>query len=162
MATADQLGAAITTNTSYVRKVTLSVSGPLAQRLEPYLSHIDSQAFQLVASATVSGDAAGDPAPANPAPDPSWFVPIPEGDPIYLEGGTAAGNPNGVSWTVGQAIAWFTYVYENAVDYHEVRPTLLPGSHCLTPAGIDFFQHQYHGTVVAPEDFNPLGLPVIP
>ncbi len=66
MASPQQLGTAITTNTGYVRAVVGKVSGPLVSRLEPYLSHIDVQAGQLVSAVTVAPADPTDPAPADP------------------------------------------------------------------------------------------------
>jgi hypothetical protein len=87
MATPEQLGTAITTNTGYVRAVVNKVSGPLVSRLEPYLSHIDLQASQLVAAVTVAPADPTDPPPAVPVVGP----PSPPPPPPYQASGRTFG-----------------------------------------------------------------------
>ncbi len=100
-----------------------------------------------------------------PAGDPPFdaFSADPKDTTPYIVGGTAAGNPNGITWTNADAIGWFEHVWANNVGYHAVRPTLLPGSHVLSPSGLAYARafEQQAGLTEAPEDFNPLGLTVV-
>ena len=83
---------------------------------------------------------------------------------VYLHGGAANGNPNGVSFTVEQAREWWNQWFANPVFLGDVRPTLLPGSLVLTADELKQAQAlQAAGNTlpVAPEDYNPLNLPVI-
>lgn len=126
----------------------------------------DKAAFQrnvdlLAARLTTMTAAARAALGGEPAVDPAWFTG--GGDEPYIIGGSP-GNPNGVSFSSTQAIAWFTFVIANRLGYHHVRPTLLPGSHVLTPEGLAYVKafEALPDLEEAPEDFNPLGLEVIP
>ena len=93
--------------------------------------------------------------------DSGWFTGS-EGDVPYIVGGSPD-NPNGVSFSVTTADAWWTYVFSHGVNYSGVRSTLLPGSHVLTPEGIAATAAllRSENLIDAPEDFNPLNLEVI-
>jgi hypothetical protein len=80
----------------------------------------------------------------------------------YLFGGSP-GNPDGVSFTYAQAKAWWAYVFANGLNIGHVRPTLLPGSEVLADDGMALAVALGESSdIFAPEDFNPLGLEVIP
>ena len=122
----------------------------------------------IVASVDVTLDPvpAPEPPPAETVPnkvtpDSSWFIPVPDPDLPYIVGGWP-GNPNGVSFTVADAIEWWTTVFQGGWGIHGVRSTLMPGSHVLTSVGYKAavaFEAQ-SGLTEAPSDWNPLNLPV--
>jgi hypothetical protein len=100
-------------------------------------------------------------APSDPAPDTSGFFTSGDDTP-YIIGGSPA-NPNGVTWTANSAIAWWKAVFADGLNISHVRATLTPGSHVLTPAGLAAARALgVTSTVYAPEDYNPLNLPVVP
>ncbi|MDP2622277.1 MAG: hypothetical protein Q8Q29_00565 [Actinomycetota bacterium] len=83
-------------------------------------------------------------------------------DEVLIVGGTAAGNPNGVTFTVASAVAWWKEVFAAGLNVTKVRPTLLPGSKVLTEAGLAKARAlATSSTDFAPEDYNPLGLEVV-
>lgn len=140
-----------------------AVRNPTQAQIAALITDLETEVrdLRLYAENLIAEDAADD---AVVIPD-GLFTGSGEDDPaapVYIVGGSP-GNPNGVSWTVPLAIQWFTYVWKNRVGYHNVRPTLLPGSKALTPEGLAFAQEFQKRTDLteAPEDFNPLGLPVI-
>ena len=103
------------------------------------------------------------PSPSDPAPDTSGYYMDNPTDAIYLVGGTPGGNPNGVSFSEASAVAWWKAVFAGGLNISHVRSTLLPGSHVLTAAGLAAARALgATSTVYAPEDFNPLNLPVVP
>ena len=83
-------------------------------------------------------------------------------DVTYLFGGSP-GNPDGVSYTYGQAHQWWERVFAENLNIARVRPTLTPGSEVLSAAGyraaVDLGKAS---TNYAPADWNPLNLEVIP
>ena len=96
--------------------------------------------------------------------DPAWFKSQDPSDAYYIIGGSP-GNPNGVSFSPTSARAWWDYVFAHRLDVSGVRPTLLPGSFVLTKDGVEVAEAlSITGNLneKAAEDFNPLGLPVIP
>lgn len=94
----------------------------------------------------------------------SYFTEGAANDPTeYLHGGTATGNPNGVSFTMARAVAWWKFVIARGLNVSHVRPTLLPGSKVLSEDGLAIAKAlATSGANFAPEDFNPLGLEVVP
>lgn len=145
----------------YVERLS-AVAAPTPQQVQALITDLRGEVRNLRAAAEVDE-------PAAPADDggpvgPLGALFVAPSDEPYLIGGTPAGNPNGATFSVADAIRWYTYVWSHNVGYHHVRPTLLPGSRALTQAGATFaraFQEQ-PGLDEAPEDFNPLGLPVVP
>jgi len=90
-----------------------------------------------------------------------FFKPF-ESDTPYLVGGSPA-NPDGVTFTPSNAIDWWQRVFAEGLNVSHVRSTLLPGSFVLTPAGLAAARElAVESTVFAPEDFNPLGLEIVP
>lgn len=101
---------------------------------------------------------------AGPAADTSeYFLDFGEGaDTVYLPGGSP-GNPNGVSFTFAGARKWWEEVFAKGYNIGKVRSTLTPGSKVLSPEGYDAAVALARTSVnFAPEDYNPLGLDVIP
>ena len=96
------------------------------------------------------------------APDFSdYFKGASEDDSAYLIGGSPD-NPNGVSFSPSAAQRWWEVVFRDRLNISRVRPTLLPGSLVLSPEGVaEASALGVSSTDYAPEDFNPLGLPVI-
>lgn len=85
-----------------------------------------------------------------------------EGNEVYIVGGSPS-NPNGVTFTFGDAIRWWRDVFGHGYNISKVRASLTPGSHVLTPDGIAAAEDLGKtSTDYAPEDYNPLDLPVIP
>lgn len=85
-------------------------------------------------------------------------------DAIYMRGGSPD-NPNGITFSFADAVRWWKHVFANPVDLSAVRPTLQPGSIVLTPAGnaaARSFSAAGNGNPKAPEDYNPLALPIVP
>jgi hypothetical protein len=100
------------------------------------------------------------PKPAPVVSEPGYFVR--SDDSVAMVGGSP-NNPNGVSMTVAQAIAWWSVVFEKGLNVSHVRPTLMPGTKVLTPEGLAAARKLgVESTDFAPEDFNPLALPVVP
>lgn len=84
------------------------------------------------------------------------------GDTVLIVGGSPD-NPNGVSFTFDQAKAWWALVFADGLNIGKVRSTLTPGSKVLSPEGVKAAKELgVSSTNFAPEDFNPLGLEVIP
>lgn len=97
-----------------------------------------------------------------PEQDSEFLVDFPDDGIVYLYGGSPA-NPNGVSFTLGQAKAWWTRVFADGLNISLVRPTLLPGSLVLSSEGLAKARALgVKSTDYAPEDFNPLGLEIVP
>ena len=96
------------------------------------------------------------------APTDGLFEPAADPDVIYLFGGSP-GNPDGVSYSYGQAHQWWERVFAENLNIARVRPTLTPGSEVLSAAGyraaVDLGKAS---TNYAPADWNPLNLEVIP
>jgi hypothetical protein len=85
-----------------------------------------------------------------------------EGSTLMIIGGSP-NNPNGVSFTWDQAKAWWAFVFAGGLNIGRVRSTLTPGSKVLSPDGLRAARALgVTSTEFAPEDFNPLGLEVIP
>lgn len=142
-------------------------SNEVAGRFPKIQGHLDkADAFLARAAAapvTKMAAATKDPNVTTIVVDPGYFVDVTNPDEVYLTGGTPAGNPNGVSFTLGQAIAWWKEVFSKGLNIGHVRSTLTPGSHVLTPEGLAAAQELARtSTNYAAEDFNPLGLEVIP
>lgn len=79
----------------------------------------------------------------------------------YLFGGSP-GNPDGASFTLGDARRWWEIVFAEGLNISRVRPTLTPGSKVLNSEGIaEARRLGRKSTDFAPEDFNPLALEVI-
>jgi hypothetical protein len=111
-----------------------------------------------VSEAAVMRVAATEPA----AVDPALFLDFEDDTVTYLFGGSP-GNPDGVSFTYGQAKAWWADVIANGLNISNVRPALLPGSAVLSPEGLTLARDlALASDVFAPEDFNPLNLEIIP
>jgi len=90
-----------------------------------------------------------------------WFIDVEDGSAISIVGGSP-NNPNGATFTLGDAVRWWTYVFGLGLNISHVRPTLLPGSRVLSPEGYaDAVALAAGSANFAPEDFNPLGLEVI-
>jgi hypothetical protein len=99
------------------------------------------------------------PKPAPVVSDPGYFVR--SDDSVAMVGGSP-GNPNGVTMTVAQAIEWWSVVFAKGLNVSHVRPTLMPGTKVLTPEGLAAARKLgVESTDFAPEDFNPLSLPVV-
>lgn len=80
----------------------------------------------------------------------------------YLTGGSP-GNPDGVTFTTGDARRWWEVVFADGLNISRVRPTLLPGSFVLSQEGYaKAVALGVESTVYAPADWNPLGLEVVP
>lgn len=96
-------------------------------------------------------------------PDPGLFLGDADDQTVTIQGGSP-GNPNGVTFTVSDAIRWWWTVFSGRVNYSRVRPTLLPGSKVLTDAGRAAAVALTNDptATVAEADYNPLGLPIIP
>lgn len=123
------------------------------------LKTLDTDLAGLGASlskAVVTGEATA----AQNAPD-SFFV-ASDSDEPYIIGGSPS-NPKGVTWTPSSAIAWWKGVFADGLNVGKVRSTLTPGSHVLTPEGLEAARDLgRNSTIFAPEDYNPLGLEVYP
>ena len=95
------------------------------------------------------------------AVDPNFFVDG-EGSAIIANGGSP-NNPNGVTFTFADAVAWWRHVFEDGLNISKVRPSLTPGSKVLSADGQAAAEKLgKESDLFAPEDYNPLGLPVIP
>lgn len=82
---------------------------------------------------------------------------------VYMQGGAAFGNPDGVTLTLGQARAIWEDIFANGFNISKVRSTLLPGSFVLSAEGYaKAVELGKTSTNFAPSDYNPLGLPVVP
>ncbi len=83
----------------------------------------------------------------------------------YLVGGTANGNPNGISFTPTQARRWWDYWFLHPVDLGAVAPDHQPDTLVLSEAELLRARALMAGGNTlpkAPANYNPLGLPVIP
>lgn len=92
--------------------------------------------------------------------DDDLFVPA-DDEAIYMVGGSP-GNPDGVTMTWGQAKSWWTVAFANGKSLAQVRPTLMPGAAVLTDEGYKMALALNEAPEFQPEDWNPLGLEVIP
>src|SRR5688572_22922234 len=80
---------------------------------------------------------------------------------VYLQGGSAFGNPNGVSFSIGDAKRWWQGVFDGGLNIGKVRPTLTPGSYVLSAEGLETAQELGRSsTTFAEADYNPLDLEV--
>ena len=97
----------------------------------------------------------------SPSDFSDYFKDASEDDSAYLLGGSP-NNPNGVSFSPSAARRWWEIVFRDRMNISRVRPTLTPGSFVLSPEGVaEASALGVSSTDYAPEDFNPLGLPVI-
>ncbi len=156
----DPFVTAIVTNAGYINNV--ADAAGVGTRIAPYTAKIAAQAGVLDAKLTAAANSATDPVPADVSVDGSWFTGTE--DTTVLAVGGSPDNPNGVTFTQGDAKRWYEYVVANNVGYHNVRPSLLPESRCLSASGLASIRaFEASSTLVeAPEDFNPLGLTVVP
>jgi len=98
-------------------------------------------------------------APAIEVPD-SYFV-SGASDAVLIVGGSPD-NPDGVTFTFGQAVDWWRIVFAQELNIGSVRASLTPGSKVLSAEGLAAARALgVESTDYAPADFNPLGLPVI-
>lgn len=104
----------------------------------------------------------GAPPDAEPEGEDGLFNVSGDETTVYLVGGSP-GNPDGVTFTVGDARRWWEHVFADGLNISRVRPTLLPGSFVLSKEGYaKAVALGVESTVYAPADYNPLGLPVVP
>jgi hypothetical protein len=93
---------------------------------------------------------------------PQWNA-LAHPDQPYLLGGAAHGNPDAVTYTPSEARRWWDIWFAHPLDLSDVPPGLKPDSLVLSPAELAKARELSAGTLpMAPADYNPLGLPVIP
>ena len=80
---------------------------------------------------------------------------------VYLVG-ARPGNPDGVTFTLGDARRWWEVVFADGLNISHVRPTLLPGVQVLSETGWRAaVELARTSTTYAPREYNPLGLEVV-
>lgn len=121
-------------------------------------SHLD-KADAFLERASVAVAALSD---LEPEADDPRFIVIDKPDEVYLVGGTEAGNPNGVTFTLGDARKWWETVFDQGLNIGQVRPSLTPGAHVLSAQGYADAKALGQSSIYAPEDYNPLNLTVVP
>jgi len=101
-------------------------------------------------------------APADDSDTDGLFKVFDDESVVYITGGSAFGNPNGITVTVGDARRIWEDIFANGLNISKVRSTLTPGSFVLSEAGYAAaVALGKSSTNFAPEDYNPLGLEVI-
>ncbi len=122
-------------------------------------------------AASVAGSPAASLLPWAAAAAARWGLDSPQGralaqpDVPYLTAGAANGRPNGITFTPAIARRWWDAWFAHPVDLGKVRQALLPGNLVLSPDELAKAQKLMgigNTLPVAPEDYNPLALPLVP
>jgi hypothetical protein len=93
---------------------------------------------------------------------PEWDA-LAHPDVAYRLGGSAAANPNGLTFTANLARRWWDAWFAHPVDRVAVPPGLQPGALVLSADEVKRVAELQAGTLPpAPADYNPLGLPTVP
>ena len=93
---------------------------------------------------------------------PQWNA-LAHPDEPYRLGGSANGNANGITFTPNLARKWWDAWFANPMDRRFVSAGLQPGGLVLSADELKrVAELQSHTLPLAPTDYNPLGLPIIP
>lgn len=75
---------------------------------------------------------------------------------------TKTAEGGGIAYTIAQAVAWWQAALSSGLCLDDVLPSYQPGTHVLTARGYAAARELGRWTPIAPADYNPLGLPVVP